>query len=88
MHLLSNFKQIQMKKIILVGMLVLGISTVQAQQSEKGTIEIVPQIGYSISNFSGSDASNSGALSSLVLKAPFSIENGAFNFSKSFFTNR
>jgi hypothetical protein len=54
-----------MKKIILVAMVVFGLTTAQAQQREKGTIEIIPQIGYSISGFSGSDASDDGAISSL-----------------------
>jgi len=49
-------------------MAIFCIGTVaQAQQREKGTIEIIPQIGISVSDFSGSDASDNGALSSLNL---------------------
>ncbi len=54
-----------MKKIILVAVIAFGLTTVQAQEREKGTIEIIPHIGFTISDFSGSDASDNGAVSSL-----------------------
>ncbi|WP_445453577.1 porin family protein [Flavobacterium sp. 25HG05S-40] len=53
-----------MKKIILV-MTILCVGIIQAQQREKGTIEIFPHIGFTISDFSGSDAGNDGEVSSL-----------------------
>ena len=54
-----------MKKIILVAMVAFGLTTVQAQQREKGTVEIIPHFGFTISDFSGSDAADNGAVSSL-----------------------
>lgn len=55
-----------MKKIILA-MAILCVGMTQAQQREKGTIEIIPHIGFTISDFSGSDANDNGAVSSLNL---------------------
>lgn len=62
-----NFKQTHMKKIILIALVAMGFTTAQAQQSEKGTIEVLPHVGFTISDFSGSDANDNGALSSLNL---------------------
>ena len=53
-----------MKKIILATA-ILCVGMTQAQEREKGTIEIIPHVGFTISDFSGSDASDNGALSSL-----------------------
>ena len=50
-----------MKKIILSGLLVGGFVTANAQQREKGTIEIIPQIGFSISDYSGKDTSHNSS---------------------------
>ena len=54
-----------MKKIILAVAIAFGLTTAQAQQREKGTVEITPHVGFTISDVSGSDASDNGALSSL-----------------------
>jgi opacity protein-like surface antigen len=45
-----------MKKIILTVAAVFVLSFANAQQREKGTIELAPQIGFSSSNYSGGDA--------------------------------
>ena len=54
-----------MKKIILAVAIAFGLTTAHAQQREKGTIEIIPHVGFTISDISGSDAADNGALSSL-----------------------
>ena len=54
-----------MKKIILAAVVAFGLTTAHAQQREKGTIEIIPHVGFTISDFSGSDASGNDAVSSL-----------------------
>lgn len=46
-----------MKKITLLAFLAFGFAT-HAQQREKGTIEIIPQIGLSISDYYGKDVSS------------------------------
>jgi opacity protein-like surface antigen len=55
-----------MKKIILA-MAILCVGMTQAQQREKGTIELSPKIGFTISDFSGSGASGNDAISSLSI---------------------
>jgi len=45
-----------MKKIILLAILAFGFGTAHAQQREKGTVEIIPQIGFAISDYYGKDA--------------------------------
>ena len=73
-----------MKKIILLAVFALGLTNAQAQEREKGTIEIIPHVGMTISDFSGSDASDNGALSSLnfgvgtdyYLNSSWSIRSG------------
>ena len=45
-----------MKKIILTVAAVFAFGFANAQQREKGAIELTPQIGYSSSNYSGGDA--------------------------------
>lgn len=44
-----------MKKIILLAVLAFGAVTANAQQREKGAIEISPQIGLSLSDYYGKD---------------------------------
>lgn len=53
-----------MKKIIFIAA-IFAVGMAQAQQREKGTIELAPHIGFTISDFSGSDASGNDAVSSL-----------------------
>ncbi|MGC4041728.1 MAG: outer membrane beta-barrel protein [Flavobacterium sp.] len=45
-----------MKKVILTLAVALTASLANAQVREKGTIELIPQIGYSNSNYYGGDA--------------------------------
>ena len=44
-----------MKKIIFVAVAALSFGFANAQSREKGTIELIPQIGYSSANYYGSD---------------------------------
>ena len=48
-------------------MAILCVGMTQAQQREKGTIEIIPQVGFSISDFYGNDISNNEAISTLSI---------------------
>lgn len=55
-----------MKKIIFA-LALLCVGMTYAQQREKGTIELIPQVGFSISNFYGNDTSDNDAISTLSI---------------------
>lgn len=64
-----------MKKIILILTAVFSVTFINAQQREKGTIELAPQIGYSNSNYNGGDA---GSLNKPVSGLAFGITGDYF----------
>lgn len=55
-----------MKKVFLTVLATAAFSFSNAQSREKGAIEIVPQIGYSSSNYYGSNISNNSSLSAVT----------------------
>ncbi len=54
-----------MKKIIALVICIVGLSSVNAQNREKGTIEVIPQIGYTSANYYGPDVNNNDPISSV-----------------------
>ena len=54
-----------MKKIIFVAVAALSFGFANAQSREKGTIELIPQIGYGASNFYGDSDISADPLSSI-----------------------
>lgn len=54
-----------MKKIIALVICIVGLSSVNAQNREKGTIELIPQIGYTSANYYGPDVNNNDPISSV-----------------------
>lgn len=55
-----------MKKIIFVAVAALSFGFANAQSREKGTIELIPQIGFASSNFYGDSDLNADAMSSVT----------------------
>lgn len=55
-----------MKKVLFTAIAVLGFTFASAQLRDKGAIELVPQIGYSSSNYYGESNMNNSALSSVT----------------------
>ena len=55
-----------MKKILLSVVVVFVATFANAQLREKGTIELIPQIGYASSNYYGEDEMNNSYLSSVA----------------------
>ena len=55
-----------MKKVLLFAIAILAFSFANAQVREKGTIELLPQIGYSSANYYGEENLNNSSLSSVT----------------------
>mgnify|MGYP003608067250 CR=1 FL=1 len=55
-----------MKKILLSAVAVFAFTFANAQLREKGTIELIPQIGYASSNYYGEEEMNNSSLSSVT----------------------
>lgn len=54
-----------MKKIIALAFCIVGLSAANAQNREKGTIELIPQIGYTSANYYGENLNNNDPISSV-----------------------
>jgi hypothetical protein len=55
-----------MKKVLLSAVAILAFGFVNAQTREKGTIELIPQIGYSSANYYGEENLNNSSLSTVT----------------------
>lgn len=71
----TNINIIYMKKLFLSAALLFALFS-NAQSREKGTIELIPQVGYSSSNYYGNNVNNNSSLS----KATFGV-GGDYFFS-------
>lgn len=55
-----------MKKTILMAVCLVGCTFAHAQLREKGSIELIPQIGYSSANYYGSEINNNDPISKVT----------------------